>query len=103
MQKRLVVFLDRNAGCQQLAIERARRVVKQPVFDARLQKERDAHAALGRIDERVTKVGSGKKYPGGAQYSGAARADAGRIARFVAPPESRVARIRNLCLLRAAR
>ena len=53
-----MIFLDRDAGGKELAVQRARSIVEQPVLDARLQEQRHAHAARGSRDERTAKIGA---------------------------------------------
>ena len=73
VQERAMIFLDRDAGVEQLPVQRARRVVQQPVLDARLQQQRHAHAARGRRDQRAAKADAGKEVRVGDDDLAAAR------------------------------
>ena len=55
VQEALVVLVDLDAGVEQRAVQRARRVMQQPVLDASLQEQHHAHAARGGFGERVPK------------------------------------------------
>ena len=75
--------------------------MEEPVFDARLQKERDAHAAFSRRDERTAKVCAWKKIRGRDQYFGARGADGRQISTFDVAAVTQVVANQKLCRLRA--
>ena len=82
VQERPVIFLDTDAGGEQLAVQRARRVVQQPILDARLQQQRDANAALRRGDQRAAEADAGKEVGIGDQdllLRGADRGEVGAL------------------------
>jgi hypothetical protein len=56
VHERPVVFLDLDAGGEELPVQRPRGIMQQRVLDARLQEQRHAHAPRGRGDERAAEA-----------------------------------------------
>ena len=85
-----MVLLDADAGREQLAVERARRIVEQRVLDAGLQEQRDADPALRGVDQRAADSDAGKEVRVGDQDLLLRGTDRGKVCALDVAPMAQV-------------